>query len=229
MNQQLTLAISLNHQAHLDNFCWGENTLLQQQLLHTLEGNGERLFYIWGSAGCGKSHLLQGVSQAKDHLSSIYLPLDLLKEWGPQSIEGLECQDLIALDNLDAIAGLADWEEALFHLYNQVRDNGHTIMLMSGQHAPASSAIKLPDLRSRLSWGLVFQLMELNDDLKISTLQQQALKRGFNLPASVATFLIHRCARNMHDLQQILDQLDKASLAAKRKVTLPFVKTILGI
>jgi len=89
--------------------------------------------------------------------------------------------------------------------------------------------LALADLRSRLSWGLVLQLNELGDNDKISTLKSRANKRGFELPTSVAQFLLNRCSRNMHDLQDLLDSLDKASLMAQRKITIPFVKHTLGI
>lgn len=227
-NQQLALAIQLNYQANLNTFCWDEeNRLIKQQIEAMLKGHGDHFLYIWGATGCGKSHLLQACCQL--HPQAVYLPLDILKEWGPASIEGMAAHDLLALDNIDAIAGDSAWEEALFHLYNQVRDRPEATLLISGQHPPASSAIQLPDLRSRLAWGLVLQLKELNDELKITALQQQADKRGFHLNSSVALFLINRCGRNMHELQGILDRLDEASLAAQRRITVPFVKKILGV
>lgn len=231
MNQQLALAIQLNYQSTLADFCWGENTLLQQQLNLSLTQTSERFLYLWGDAGCGKSHLLQGACQAMSmkNESAAYIPLTLLQEWGPESIEGIEEQALIAIDDIDTIATNKAWEEALFHLYNRVRDNGKTILMISAKQAPAVSAIKLPDLRSRLAWGLVFQINELSDDLKIIALQQHALKRGFTLSDSAALFLINRCARNMHALYQILDRLDEASLEAQRKITIPFIKSILNI
>ncbi|MBA2652506.1 MAG: DnaA regulatory inactivator Hda, partial [Tatlockia sp.] len=161
--------------------------------------------------------------------AAIYLPLHILKEWGPESIADLGEQSLIAIDDIDSIASDKVWEEALFHLYNKVRDNGKTVLLISGKQSPSSLTIDLPDLKSRLAWGLVVQLNELNDELKIKTIQQHALKRGIELPTSVGQFLLNRCARNMHDLSCILDYLDKASLAAQRRITVPFVKSILNI
>ena len=231
MNQQLALAIQLKNQADLSDFCWGQNTILKHALELTFSGSGERFFYLWGSVGSGKSHLLQGVCQnyAEQGTSVIYLPLSILKEWGPESLEGLSNQAVIAIDDIDSIAGLPEWENALFDLYNQVHDNEHSVLLTSNNTAPSASAIKLADLRSRLNWGLTLQLKELDDVNKTTVLQAQARKRGFDLPEAVALFLIHRCTRNMHDLQNILDQLDQESLAAQRKITIPFVKSILAI
>ena len=230
MSHQLPLAIQLNDEATLADFCWGENALLQQQLNPALLGLGERFFYLWGLAGTGKSHLLQACCQAVEaNQSAIYLPLETLKEWGPEVLEGIDEQALICVDDLDAVANHAAWEEALFHLYNRVRDNGHTRLIISGKLSPSTMPIRLPDLRSRLSGGLVIQLHELQDDDKIKTLKLHALKRGFELPTSVGQFLLNRSSRNMHDLNTLLNRLDEASLIAQRKITIPFVKTVLGL
>ncbi|MDR3502307.1 MAG: DnaA regulatory inactivator Hda [Legionella sp.] len=230
MNKQLALAIKLNDEATLSDFNWGENKLLQQQLQRMFTLKEDRLLYLWGCNGSGKSHLLQASCQAVNSTeSAIYLPLNLLKEWGPQVIEGLEEQTLICIDDIDAIAGDSAWEEALFHLYNKIKDMEKSLLIISGNQSPTTLPIKLPDLRSRLSWGLVIQLMELSDEDKINTLKLHAARRGFDLPESVGQFLISRCSRNMHDLHQLLNRLDDASLAAQRKITIPFVKNILGI
>ena len=230
MSRQLALAVQLNDEATLADFCWGDNDLLHQQLLQSLSGHGERLIYLWGIEGSGKSHLLQACCQAvSTNQSAIYLPLQTLKEWGPDVLEGMDEQTWIGIDDLDAIATDAVWEEALFHLYNRVRDNGQTTLIISGKLPPANMPVRLPDLRSRLSWGLVMQLNELRDEDKINTLKLHASKRGFELPTSVGQFLLNRCARNMHDLNTLLNHLDEASLRAQRKITIPFVKDVLGI
>ena len=230
MNRQLALAIQLNDEATFSDFCWGDNALLQQQLNQTLNGNGERLIYLWGAPGSGKSHLLQACCQAVGgDQAAIYLPLHSLKEWGPQVIDGVDEQALIGIDDIDAIAANPAWEEALFHLYNRVRDNEQTTLIITGKCPPAQTPLCLADLRSRLSWGMVLQLNELNDHDKINTLQLHAHKRGFELPSSVGQFLLNRCARNMHDLHTLLNRLDEASLIAQRKITIPFVKYILDI
>ena len=135
----------------------------------------------------------------------------------------------MCLDDIQAIAGNPEWEQALFHLYNRVRDTGKTILLMASRQAPSKAQIQLPDLKSRLSWGLVFQLNGLNDELKSTALQERAQKLGFKLSNKAALFLLNRSTRSMHDLYQILDRLDKASLEAQRQITIPFIKSILGI
>jgi DnaA family protein len=230
MNKQLALAIKLNDEATLADFNWGHNQLLKQQLNNMLALKDERLLYLWGAKGSGKSHLLQASCQAINSTeSAIYLPLNLLKEWGPQSIEGLEEQTLVCIDDIDAIADDPAWEEALFHLYNKIKDMDQSFLIISGNQIPTTLPIKLADLRSRLSWGLVIHLLELNDEDKINTLKLHALRRGFDLPESVGQFLLNRCSRNMHDLHQLLNHLDDASLAAQRKITIPFVKDILKI
>lgn len=230
MNRQLALAINLNDEATLDDFNWAGNHLLEQQIQKTLYSQEDKLLYLWGVPGSGKTHLLQGCCRAVHaNDSAIYLPLYLLKDWGPQSIEGLEDQKLICIDDIHLISNDLNWEEALFHLYNRIKDKEEGLLIISGNHAPSNLPLKLADLRSRLSWGLVYQLHELADEDKIVTLKRQAAKRGIDLPDSVAQFLLNRCSRNMHDLQQLLNRLDDASLAAQRKITIPFVKYALNI
>ena len=227
---QLALAIQLNDEASLADFLWDANLLLQKSLMAALENNGERLFTIWGNIGCGKSHLLQAYCQAiPNQIPGIYLPLKMLKDLGPQTLENLNEQKLIAIDDIDAIAQDLDWELALFHLYNKIKDNGKTILLISTKFPLFALPIKLPDLHSRLSCGLVTQLHELSDDLKINVLCQRAAKLGFNLPTKVGQFLLTRCTRNMHNLNKIINLLDQASLAAQRKITIPFVKATLQL
>jgi DnaA family protein len=230
MNKQLALSIKIKDEATFADFNFAGNELLQNQLAATLQTSSDKFLYLWGINGCGKSHLLQACCHATSPLqSAIYLPLCNLKEWGPQSIEGLELQSIVCIDDIETIAGDAAWEEALFHLYNRIKDQEEGILIVTSTKPPAQSGLKLLDLRSRLSAGLTLQIHELTDDEKIHTLQQHATKRGFYLPDSVGQYLITRCARNMHDLQEILNTLDEVSLQAHRKITIPFVKDVLQL
>jgi DnaA family protein len=230
MNKQIPLSIQLNDEATLEDFNWGDNQILKSHLTSFLtEQNQPQFLYIWGDSGCGKSHLLQACCQAIANQSAIYLSLQTLVHFTPDILEGLEVHMLICIDDLETITGLQPWEEGLFHLFNRIRDNQRSKLIMTGKMAPTNMPIKLADLKSRLCWGTVFHLHELSDDNKIETLQRHAQKRGFEIPTPVGQFLINRCARNMHDLHTLLNQLDETSLAAQRKITIPFVKQALDL
>lgn len=224
---QLALDINLPENKSMDNFCWHGNELLQSQLELSQATAGERFFYLWGRSGSGKSHILQAITQRK-HISAIYLPLEQLKDYGPDVFDGIEQLDVICLDNIEKISGIKELEVALFHLYNRLRDNGHSRLFIAGQHNLANLGIQLPDLHSRLSWGLVFHLKELDEEHKIEVLSQQAQAKGLELSTTVSQYLINHYARDMHQLSHLIDTLDKASLAAQRKLTIPFIKQILN-
>lgn len=230
MSKQLALAIQPNDEITLTNFSWNSNALLQQQLQAMLSYSGERFLYLWGIPGSGKSHILQGACHAFHSTNSAsYLPLALLKDWGVQVLENLDEQTLICIDDVHLIAGCSLFEESLFHLYNKVRENEHALLILSGRFAPTNMPIQLPDLRSRLSGGLVMQLNELSDEEKIEVLKRHANQRGFELTSTVAQFLLNRFSRDMHHLYELLKRLDESSLAARRKITIPFVKSVLQL
>ena len=129
---------------------------------------------------------------------------------------------------IEAIAGHAQWEEAIFHLYNRVRDAGGRI-IVAGHDLPKAINLQLPDLVSRLSWGVLYQLISLEDDEKLIALNMRAKRRGMTLPDDVGKYLLTHCPRHMSTLFAALDALDKASLAAQRRLTIPFVKEVLQI
>jgi DnaA family protein len=130
------------------------------------------------------------------------------------------------LDDVHCIGGSAEWEEAIFHLFNRLSEH-KTRLIVGSTVLPSHLTLRLPDLISRLSWGLVMQLQELTDDEKMCALQHRARQRGFALPAEVARYLLQRCPRDMHALYAVLDRLDYASLAEQRRLTIPFVRDYL--
>jgi DnaA family protein len=224
---QLALDIELPDDATLDNFCWGGNTLLEDQIKSTLLSRRERFFYIWGKPGSGKSHLLQAISCSAES-NTTYLPLKQLKVYGPEALIGIESFDIICIDDIDEIASDKAFEEALFHLYNRCRDSDNTMLFITGTTAPTHSGIVLPDLCSRLTWGLSFQLQALSEEEKEGVLKARAAQKGLTLTTTLAQYLLNHYSRDMHDLNHLLEKLDKASLAEKRKLTIPFLKQVLG-
>lgn len=223
MNQQLTLGIHLRDDATFDNYYSGDN----EQVIHNLKAQEEPYVFLFGESGTGKSHLLQAACHeiGKEGLPVVYLPL---AEEGlmPAMLDGLENMSLIALDDIQSVAGDEDWEHALFNLYNRVRDKEGS-MLVSSNEPLASLNIQLADLRSRLSWGPIFKLTSLSDKEKQLALQQRAKNRGLDLADEVVTYLLKRSPRDMNSLFTLFETLDKASMVEKRKLTIPFIKDYL--
>ncbi len=228
--EQLTLSVSLRDDATFSNYFTQENAFAVRALQELAQAKGESSIYLWGKTGTGRSHLLQAIcheAQAGAFVAS-YLPLSEHAFLDPAMCEGLESMDIICIDDVDAIAGQKVWEEALFHLFNRVRSaNKHIVFAATA--ALQDNPITLPDLRSRLAWGLTYQLKPLTDEEKVAALNLRAGNRGINIPLDVAQFLFNRYSRDMNDLFAALDKLDQASLSEQRKITIPFIKQILKI
>lgn len=216
---QIPLQLRLNDNATFANFFVAENAQAVNLLL-----SAEAFVYLWSPAATGKTHLLQAVCHQSNH--SIYLPLGEHQQWQPDIFDGLEDYNVVCLDDVHSIAGNDGWERALFHLFNRVREQGHRL-IVSADGSPASLPVKLPDLASRLSWGVSLRLSELSDEQKIEALAMRAQARGFNMNPDVSGYLLKHCPRDLHSLFAILDRLDDASLQAQRRVTLPFIKQYL--
>ncbi len=227
---QLTLGVGLKDEATFQNYFAGKNTLLVEELKKSAAGSGERVIYFFGNSGQGHTHLLQACCHAANQqaLSSVYIPLENLMDFSPDIFEGLESLDLICIDDVHMISGKSAWEEAFFHVYNRIHDAGGRL-IMTANVAPKSLGLVLPDVVSRLSWGMVFQLQSLTDDEKLRILIQRAERRGMMLSDEVGKFILRHCPRRMSTLFSALDALDKVSLAAQRKLTIPFVKSVLEI
>jgi DnaA family protein len=229
---QLPLGIRLRDDATFANYYPGANAAALgyvERLCQPDAGWAENLVYLWGVEGVGRSHLLQAACLRFERRGelAVYLPLVELVEHGPAVLDGLEGCQLVCLDELDAVAGHADWEEALFHLFNRLRDAGRRLLL-AADVAPRVLPVQLPDLRSRLSLALVFQLQLLSDEEKLRALQLRASRRGLQLPDDVGRFILTRGSRSTSSLFELLEQLDQASLQAQRKLTIPFLKQTLG-
>lgn len=227
---QLTLGVGLKDEATFANYFAGSNTQLLKELEKSALGQGERVIYFYGAGGQGCTHLLQACCHASNqkNLTSIYIPLASLIQYSPDIFEGLESRRLICIDDFHLLSQKPQWEEAFFHAFNRIRDAG-VQLIMAANAAPKSLGLQLPDLESRLTWGMVFQLQPLTDDEKLQALIMRARLRGMTLPDEVGKFILTHCPRHMSTLFAALDALDKMSLAAQRKLTIPFVKAVLQI
>ncbi|HFQ91269.1 MAG TPA: DnaA regulatory inactivator Hda [Chromatiales bacterium] len=225
MSRQLPLGIRLRSTATLGNFIPSGNEEALACVKRVVAGQTRLGLYLWGGVGCGKSHLLQAACHALTEQggTSAYIPLARAGEFNPGLLQGLETMCLVCIDDVDGIAGQEAWEMALFHLYNRVRENDNR-MIFSANVSPGAIAVEMPDLKSRLSWGVTVRLAQPDDDLKILILQQWAKERGLHMPKDVAHYLLSRMSRDLHSLSAMLDALDRAALVAQRRLTIPFVR-----
>lgn len=212
---QLLLDIAPDWVPTLDNFVAGRNIELLSALRHALAGSAnERCFYLWGEAGCGKSHLLRAAIAQAEALgqSAAYAQGTV-----PESVRVVAVDDVETLDDAAQIA--------LFTLYNRLRESGG-MLLASGASAPSHLNLR-DDLRTRLGWGMVYQLHALNDAEKAQALEQHAQARGFNLPHEVTQYLLRHGRRDLPALLALLDALDAHSLRLQRAPSVPLLKEVM--
>lgn len=227
--RQLPLGIRLRDSAVFDSYFPGSNGAALDYLRGLADGSASAGAWLWGPSGCGKSHLLQAACAAADGAGrqAAYLPMEAMAHLGAGALEGWGGKDLVAIDDFDRVAGEGPFEQAVFRLYNELQEQGGR-MLVATTGAPAGLHIGLPDLASRLAAGVVFQLATPDDVQRVSALQLRARHRGLELPDETAYFLLRRLPRDMASLCGWLDRLDVASLEAQRRLTVPFVREVMG-
>ncbi|WP_114325954.1 DnaA regulatory inactivator Hda [Candidatus Colwellia aromaticivorans] len=233
---QLTLSVQLPDDETFSSYLSESNHLVVSQLTLFIEQsqvpkpNQPNSFYLFGLTGVGKSHLLHACSAyaAKLNKTSVCLSCAELLLLSVEVLDGLEQIDVICLDDIQLISGNKVWQQAIFDLYNRVIEHNNCL-LISGDQSATQLGLSLPDLVSRLSWGLTEQVKPLDDDEKVTALQYRASKRGLTLSREAASFLLNRLSREMGNLIASLDILDKASIREQRKITIPFIKDVLNL
>lgn len=228
MTTQLTLSVSLRDEATFDNYVT-ENQALVYDLRAMAKGAGEQSLFLFGPPGTGKTHLLEATCVAAYGAShqAHFLPLGKAT-LAPACLEELEHADVVCIDDVDRVLHDRAWEEALFHFYNRAKATGCR-MVFSARAPLNALPFTLPDLQSRLAWGLIYGLKAPNDDERRAILQGRAHQRGLKLPEPVVNYLMHRYSRDTGELLAALDKLDRASLMMKQGITLALVKAVLFI
>jgi len=209
--QQLLLDIRPPAVPDLAHFVVGRNHELMLQLHAMLEGRAtERMVYLWGAPYCGKTYLLQAWAQA------------CRLRGGSVATSAEYDAQTIVMDHAET------WDEAqqfaAFAAYNRVREAGG-LWLAAGRLPPADLPLT-PELRTRLGWGLVFQVSSLNDEEKHAALAQYARSLGFELEPQVAVYLLNHYPRDMGNLLRVLEALDRLSLQTQRPITLPLMRQL---
>jgi DnaA family protein len=225
---QLALELRMPPDQRYDTFVAAPPAVLAQ-LRALARGESRESFYVEGAHGTGKSHLLRATCAEADSLGRriAYLPLASLRGRLRDALELVAGRDLVAIDGLEAIAGERDGEVALFDLHNRARAGG-IALLYAGEAAPAALGFVLPDLVSRLAQCHRIALSPLDDDGRREVLRLRARHRGVAFDEAAIDWLLTRCSRDLSDLSAIFERLDRASLAAQRRLTVPFLRDVLG-
>lgn len=219
--RQLTLNVQLPDGFTFDNFVFNENRLLVREQLEGIDS-----VWLTGAYSTGKTHLLSALACANDQ-TALYLPADeLIASCDPTMLEGLEATYCLVFDDIDKLAQTVAWSEALFHLFNRHHAQGGR-WVCSSQVAPRYVDTPLADLRSRFTLFPAFELGNYNDQERVKIFSERARFRGIKVNEDVYPYITNHLPRDLKYWLQLLDQLDQASLAEQRKVTIPLVKSVL--
>lgn len=217
--EQLAFEFAPAEPPRLTNFLPGRNVELIAALRRFASGEpGETGFLLWGAPGAGKTHLLQGTAAlaADAGVSArLYAEPDAVvvdDDWAKH--------ELVLIDGVDT-AGPAAMGR-IFTLYNGLKEHGGRMLAAS--RTPLARLPLREDLRTRLGWGLVYEVLALTDAEKAAALIAYAAQRGFRLSAKVINYLLRHGRRDMRTLMATLGALDRLSLTAKRPVTVPLLK-----
>ncbi len=219
--KQIPLNMSLDADATFDNYLSRASARTAEWAVREVREG----CYLWGGAGVGKSHLLQGLcQQAPD--TRRYLPLTTLQEFPAKSLlEGIEASSLVAFDELDSVAENPAWQEPLFDAFNRCRELD-VPMVFAARAAPTTYTAMLPDLRSRLSSLPVFHLPRFDDKELADLLRLRSIRRGIQMSDEVVAFLVSRGPRDPEALMMLLNALDTAALARGRPITIPLIRAL---
>ena len=226
MSRQLPLALRYPPDQRFETFVGAPPGALDQ-LRALAAGQGDWL-YIDGASGTGKTHLALAACAAAESLGprAGYVPLAAAAGRLGQALEALDGMDLVAIDGLEAIAGQRADELALFDFHNRARAAGAGV-LYAATAAPAGLPPGLPDLRSRLAQCARWALPVLDDAGRAELLRQRAAARGLDFDDAALEWLLRRASRDLGNLTAIFERLDRASLAAQRRLTVPFLRQVL--
>jgi len=229
MIDQTLIPTDASNYIGFESFYDSGNQVLIEELKNLLIAARTRpVLYLWGESGSGKTHLLDSccVAAEKLHRPGIYVSLAGYRDTRLDELLPVAAHTILCLDDIGAIAGIDSAQSGILSLYESAMQNSAALVI-SGQAPPGKLGLELPDLESRLACGGVYHVHSLNEEEKRQALRHQANIRGFTLDEKVIAFIMSHCNRDTHSLFALLDRLDSASLRVQRKITFPFVKTLL--
>jgi len=227
MTEQYPLHFEFRANQTFDDFFAGVNEPIIQDLKQCVLDKGEQQIFLWAKSGQGKSHLLQACCHyAQEHeFQSFYFDLARYRLHKPAIFLGLDDFEVVCVDNIDAIVGQKKWEQALSAFIQRHYERGHRLII-SATNLPNYMILKTSTVKTSLSWGLMIQLKTLVNVDSIDALIFKADAMGFEISPQVGRFLMIQHHDELDGLWLLLEKLNRASLSAKRKLTVPFLKQL---
>ena len=224
--RQIPLDVSLSEYMTFETFYLGPN----KSVVDSLRDEKNQLIWLAGLEGFGKTHLLHAFLNSHEHENKkvLYLPMSESQDFTPDILDNLAQYDLVAIDDIENIIGDMTWEEQLLKFYEDSYSTRNKI-LITANDTPKGLNFLLPDLLSRFNLALIERLRPMNEDEMIKAILIHSKARGFDLPEDSAKYLINRVPRDVSVLVDMIKLLDYESLSMQRKLTIPFIKTVLGI
>jgi DnaA family protein len=228
ISRQIPIQFEFHTTQTFNSFYAGSNLEVVEALKHFSSVNEEHFIYLWGEKSAGKSHLLNSCCQWANRQGRDVrlLPMQQLLNVEPEFLEGFSGAELICIDDIQLVCGNSDWEIAIFDLFNQQRESGQQLIITGGC-PPVSLKCDLPDLQTRLSWGITLEIKSFSDEELLEWLTRQAAVLGMSFSPEIGRYLLARFPRDPQTLNGILATLDQESMVAQRRITIPFLKSVL--
>ena len=224
--RQIPLDVSLSEYMTFETFYLGPN----KSVVDSLRDEKNQLIWLAGLEGFGTTHLLHAFLNSHEHENKkvLYLPMSESQDFTPDILDNLAQYDLVAIDDIENIIGDMTWEEQLLKFYEDSYSTRNKI-LITANDTPKGLNFLLPDLSSRFNLALIERLRPMNEDEMIKAILIHSKARGVDLPEDSAKYLINRVPRDVSVLIDMIKLLDYESLSMQRKLTIPFIKTVLDI
>jgi len=221
--KQLGLPISLNTSMLLESFVANKELLRLINQLFDDENSSE--VFIYGSSGQGKTHVLQGAVLKALELDKNAIYIDFSESFPEHILDFIDQVYFISFDNVHLIS--SENQEIFFDLYNQARQN-QILILVSADSLPSDLEV-MKDIKTRLSLAAVYKLEELNDESIMRVIDSQMGQRNLSINSGVYEYLFKNYSRDLKLLLVTLNDLDKASLQAKKAISVTFVRKFLNL
>lgn len=224
---QIPLPLTFDKRFSLDNYVSENAPYLRQQLSALFDETGETLIGLWGGSDSGKTHLLNACANyARDCDVSYHLFDAMQLELAmPEGFSDFPEGSVLGVDNLDLLAGHRAWEEQFYQVVNRVKNN-ELRFIFSLSRKPRDIGFRLPDLKSRLMWGLLISLASPDDAQVEAILSKRARLLGLEITQDVLNYLLSHYSRKLSDQMELLYRLDHASMTHQRRITIPFIREI---